>query len=74
MTAVAAVVHGTLHGEAVECLGATIDSRAAKPGQLFVPIVAARDWHDFVAAAVAQGAAWWLATRDVGVAGSWIEV
>lgn len=35
---------------------AYIDSRAPRPGALFVPIVAARDGHDFIAAAVAGGA------------------
>jgi UDP-N-acetylmuramoyl-tripeptide--D-alanyl-D-alanine ligase len=37
--------------------GAFIDSRQPVPGALFVPIVAARDGHDFIAAAVAGGAA-----------------
>jgi UDP-N-acetylmuramoyl-tripeptide--D-alanyl-D-alanine ligase len=37
--------------------GVFIDSRAPVPGALFVPIVAARDGHDFVAAAVQGGAA-----------------
>ena len=37
--------------------GAFIDSRAPVPGGLFVPIVAARDGHDFIPAALAGGAA-----------------
>lgn len=37
--------------------GVFIDSRAPLPGGLFVPIVAARDGHDFAEAAVAGGAA-----------------
>jgi UDP-N-acetylmuramoyl-tripeptide--D-alanyl-D-alanine ligase len=36
--------------------GVTFDSRAVRPGQLFVPIVAARDGHDFAAGALAAGA------------------
>lgn len=36
--------------------GAFVDSRAPLPGGLFVPIVAARDGHDFIADAIAGGA------------------
>lgn len=36
--------------------GIDIDSRIIKPGDLFVPIVAERDGHDFVSAAIANGA------------------
>jgi UDP-N-acetylmuramoyl-tripeptide--D-alanyl-D-alanine ligase len=36
--------------------GVFIDSREAVPGALFVPIVAARDGHDFVSAAISAGA------------------
>jgi UDP-N-acetylmuramoyl-tripeptide--D-alanyl-D-alanine ligase len=43
--------------------GATIDSRQVAAGQLFVPVVAARDGHDFVAAAIAGGAAAYLTSR-----------
>jgi UDP-N-acetylmuramoyl-tripeptide--D-alanyl-D-alanine ligase len=44
--------------------GAAIDSRSIRPGQLFVPILAERDGHDFVAAALAAGAAGYLTARD----------
>ncbi|HWB81158.1 MAG TPA: UDP-N-acetylmuramoyl-tripeptide--D-alanyl-D-alanine ligase [Nannocystaceae bacterium] len=37
--------------------GAFVDSRSPVPGGLFVPIVAARDGHDFIADAIAGGAA-----------------
>jgi UDP-N-acetylmuramoyl-tripeptide--D-alanyl-D-alanine ligase len=37
--------------------GAFIDSRTPIPGGVFVPVVAARDGHDFIADAVAGGAA-----------------
>ena len=37
--------------------GAFIDSRAPRPGGLFVPIVAARDGHDFIESAARGGAA-----------------
>ncbi len=36
--------------------GATQDSREVRPGQLFVPLVAERDGHDFIDRAVAAGA------------------
>ncbi|HHX91204.1 MAG TPA: UDP-N-acetylmuramoyl-tripeptide--D-alanyl-D-alanine ligase, partial [Paracoccus sp.] len=37
--------------------GISIDSRSLQPGDLFVALKAARDGHDFVAQAFAQGAA-----------------
>ncbi|MEJ7846102.1 MAG: UDP-N-acetylmuramoyl-tripeptide--D-alanyl-D-alanine ligase [Acidimicrobiales bacterium] len=61
----AAAVGGTLHGGDVEVTGATTDSRAVASGALFVPIVAERDGHDFVAAAVAAGAGAVLTARAV---------
>jgi UDP-N-acetylmuramoyl-tripeptide--D-alanyl-D-alanine ligase len=69
MSEVAAATGGRLDGPDVTVSGAAIDSRAVEPGALFVPLVAERDGHDFVAAAVAAGAAGYLAERplpDVG--------
>jgi UDP-N-acetylmuramoyl-tripeptide--D-alanyl-D-alanine ligase len=43
--------------------GASFDSRNLLPGQLFVPLVAERDGHDFVPAAVAGGASAYLTSR-----------
>ncbi|MEM9564845.1 MAG: UDP-N-acetylmuramoyl-tripeptide--D-alanyl-D-alanine ligase [Actinomycetota bacterium] len=43
--------------------GAAIDSRGEVDGRLFVPIVAERDGHDFVAAAIDGGAAAYLTAR-----------
>ncbi len=43
--------------------GAFIDSRAPVEGALFVPIVAARDGHEFIPAAISQGAAAVLVQR-----------
>lgn len=40
------------------------DSRQAQPGSLFVPLVAARDGHDFVAAAFENGASATLWQKD----------
>ena len=51
---------GTRIGPDVTVDGASIDSRSLVRGQLFVPIVAARDGHDFVAAALDAGAAAYL--------------
>lgn len=62
---VAQAVDGTLVGADVEVFGAGIDSRSVSPGQLFVPIVAERDGHDFIPAAIAAGAAAFLSDRDV---------
>ncbi|MCA9695160.1 MAG: UDP-N-acetylmuramoyl-tripeptide--D-alanyl-D-alanine ligase, partial [Myxococcales bacterium] len=46
-----------------EVAGAFLDSRTPIPGGLFVPIVAARDGHDFIPAAIASGAAATLIAR-----------
>ena len=53
-------VGGQLVGNDVTVDGATIDSRAVRAGQLFVPLVAARDGHDFIASAVSAGASAYL--------------
>jgi len=45
--------------------GATQDSRAIWSGQLFVPLVAERDGHDFISNAVRAGAAAYLTHHDV---------
>jgi UDP-N-acetylmuramoyl-tripeptide--D-alanyl-D-alanine ligase len=43
--------------------GVSIDTRTLRPGDLFVALSAARDGHDFVAQALAQGAAAALVSR-----------
>jgi UDP-N-acetylmuramoyl-tripeptide--D-alanyl-D-alanine ligase len=53
---------GELVGPDVEIDGASIDSREVRRGQLFVPIVAERDGHDYVGAALARGAGAYLAS------------
>jgi UDP-N-acetylmuramoyl-tripeptide--D-alanyl-D-alanine ligase len=60
---VAEIVGGTLIGPDVTVDGAAIDSRVLEPGALFVPVVAERDGHDFVDAALAAGAAAYLTAR-----------
>ena len=46
--------------------GVSIDTRSLEPGDLFVALTAARDGHDFVAAALARGAAAALVSRLPG--------
>ena len=60
---IAGAAGGTLVGADREVDGAAIDSRTIAPGQLFVPIVADRDGHEFVAAAVEQGAPAYLTSE-----------
>jgi UDP-N-acetylmuramoyl-tripeptide--D-alanyl-D-alanine ligase len=52
---VAAAVGGEVFGRATEIHAACIDSRLALPGQLFVPLVAERDGHDFIGSALQAG-------------------
>ncbi len=44
--------------------GASIDTRSVERGQLFVPIVAERDGHDFISAAIAAGCPAYLTSRE----------
>ena len=69
----AAAVGGRLEGPDVDVDGAAIDSRTVLPGQLFVPIVAERDGHDFVPAALGAGAAAYL-TASAPVGGTAVVV
>ncbi len=66
---VAAATGGRLTGPDVTVSGAAIDSRLVAGGELFVPVVAERDGHDFIPAAVAAGAAAYLTARPVEAAG-----
>lgn len=61
---VAAAVRGEASGPPTTVSGACIDSRLAGPGQLFVPLVAERDGHDFIPAALEAGAAAYLTERE----------
>jgi UDP-N-acetylmuramoyl-tripeptide--D-alanyl-D-alanine ligase len=73
---IAKATGGVLSGPDVGVSGASIDSRQVVAGQLFVPVVAARDGHDFVAGAVAGGAAAYLTSRGPveGVDATAVEV
>lgn len=56
--------------------GVSFDSRSVQSGQLFVPLVAERDGHEFIDAALARGAAAYLTSRPVpaGASAAAIEV
>jgi UDP-N-acetylmuramoyl-tripeptide--D-alanyl-D-alanine ligase len=62
-SAVAEAVGGRLEGPDADLDGVTQDSRTVVPGNLFVPIVAERDGHDFVAGALGAGAGAYLTAR-----------
>lgn len=62
---IAEATAGEVFGREVEVDGASIDSREIAPGQLFVPIVAERDGHDFIGAAVAAGAGAYLSAGPI---------
>jgi UDP-N-acetylmuramoyl-tripeptide--D-alanyl-D-alanine ligase len=70
---IAAATNGTVHGPEVHISGVTQDSRSIGPGQLFVPIVAERDGHDFVQAALEAGANAYL-THEEPIGGTAIVV
>ena len=59
---VAKATNGILVGQNAHLSGVSFDSRNVRPGQLFVPIVAERDGHEFVEAALAAGAGAYLTT------------
>lgn len=56
---------GRLVGPNVELDGASFDSRSLRSGQLFVPVVADRDGHEFIDAAVRAGAPAYLSAGPV---------
>lgn len=62
----AAAIGGRLVGPDTEFDGASFDTRSLRRGELFVPIVAERDGHDFIGAALAAGAAVHLTQRRAG--------
>jgi len=59
----AAAVGGRLLGPDIEFEGVSWDSRTTRPGQLFVPIVADRDGHEFIGEARRAGAVAHLSSR-----------
>ncbi len=75
---VAAATGGRLIGTGTEAdvmiNGVSFDSRSIIPGQLFVPLIDARDGHDFIDVAVAAGAPCYLSSRQVVAATSAVMV
>ncbi len=69
-TDVAHAVGGRLIGKNAHLSGASFDSRTLTMGQLFVPIIAERDGHDFIDDALARGAGAYLTSREVGTNGA----
>ncbi|MEI7507302.1 MAG: UDP-N-acetylmuramoyl-tripeptide--D-alanyl-D-alanine ligase, partial [Actinomycetes bacterium] len=70
-------IGGRLVGPDTEIDGATFDSRQVLHHQLFVPIVADRDGHEFISDALKAGAAAYLTSRPelvVGFGGTAIVV
>lgn len=63
-TDVAMATGGQLVGQNSHLDGVSFDSRSIIPGQLFVPIVAVRDGHEFVSAALLAGAGAYLTSRE----------
>jgi len=70
---IARAVGGELVGPDVQVDEARHDSREVSGGELFVPLVDQRDGHDFIAAALAAGAAAYFTAREP-VGGSAIRV
>ncbi len=52
----AEAINGTLIGPDVVFDGASFDSRSTSAGELFVPLVADRDGHEFIGGALSRGA------------------
>ena len=69
----ASAIGGRLVGPNVVIDGVSFDSRSLLPGQLFVPLVADRDGHEFIDGALDRGASAYLTSRPAG-AGTAIEV
>ena len=61
---IADAINGTVHGPEVTIDGTNQDSRTIQPGQLFVPLVAERDGHEFIGGALADGAAAYLTHEE----------
>lgn len=61
-------------GAVPHCTGVGFDSRAVRPGELFVALQGERDGHDFVQSAFERGAACALVSREVAGAGPQLVV
>ena len=70
---VAAATGGRLVGPDANIDGVGFDTRTLRSGQLFVPLIAERDGHDFIADALGAGASAYLTSRSA-TGGTAIEV
>lgn len=61
---IASATGGRLVGEDIVCDGASIDTRTITQGQLFIPVVDARDGHDFIPQALTAGCGAYLTEHD----------
>jgi UDP-N-acetylmuramoyl-tripeptide--D-alanyl-D-alanine ligase len=61
---VANATGGALVGQNAHLSGASFDSRTITPGQLFVPIVAERDGHEFIESSLKSGAGAYLTQHE----------
>ena len=64
ITELAARLGGEQVGPDITVTGASIDTRTVLPGQLYVPIVAERDGHEFISAALESGSPAYLTERE----------
>ncbi len=62
---IARATGGTASGGGFSATGVSIDTRTLEPGDLFVALAGVRDGHEFVAQALAKGAAGVLVSQDV---------
>lgn len=62
---IAQATGGEVFGRETTVDGVAIDSRLVAPGQLFVPIVAERNGHHFISAALGAGAAAYLTSAAI---------
>lgn len=63
-----------MHGDDVLVDGVSYDSRTLRPGQLFVPIIAERNGHEFIESALHAGASAYLTSGPRGGSATAIEV
>jgi UDP-N-acetylmuramoyl-tripeptide--D-alanyl-D-alanine ligase len=63
---IAAATGGLAAGGSFRATGVSIDTRTLEPGDLFVALAGVRDGHEFVAQALAKGAAGALVAREIG--------
>jgi UDP-N-acetylmuramoyl-tripeptide--D-alanyl-D-alanine ligase len=69
-----AAAFGLPEAEGFAASGVSIDTRSLQPGDLFVALAGERDGHDFVAEALAKGAAGAMVSREVAVEGNFLRV